>query len=157
VNMAVAREANAQKKLFVSSTTLPTDMNGSGFMPTTFTCSPNAEVYANGLVALVRSAPAKKVYVLAQDVGSGAVMGKHFARQFAALKRPDQELVGEEYHPTFRVSDFGPYITKIIASGADWVVTPNFGPRPPPSIAAGKSARLEREGRNNLPERTRLF
>jgi branched-chain amino acid transport system substrate-binding protein len=128
VNMAVAREANAQKKLFVSSTTLPTDMNGSGFTPTTFTCSPNAEVYANGLVVLVKNSPAKKVYVLAQDVGSGVVMGKHFARQFAVQKRPDQELVGEEYHPTFRITDFGPYITKIIASGADWVVTPNFGP-----------------------------
>ena len=128
VNMAVAREANANKKLFVSSTTLPTDMNGSGFLPTTFTCSPNAEVYANGLVSLVRKSPAKKVYVLAQDVGSGVVMGKHFAKQFAAMKRPDQTIVGEEYHPTFRISDFGPYITKIIASGADWVVTPNFGP-----------------------------
>lgn len=128
VNMALAREAATQKKLFVSTTTLPTDMNGAGFVPTTFTCSPNAEVYANGLVSLMKKSPAKKIYILAQDVGSGVVMGKHFAKQFAAVKRADQSIVGEEYHPTFRISDFGPYITKIIASGADWVVSPNFGP-----------------------------
>jgi len=128
VNMAVAREANAARKIFVSSTTLPTDMTAGGFYPTTFACSPNAEMYGNGQLHVVKNMPFRKIYVLGQDVGSGRVMGEYFARRFPAIKRADQELVGVEYHPTFRVSDFGPYITKVIASGADCLVTPNYGP-----------------------------
>ena len=34
-------------------------------------------------------------------------------------KRPDIEIVGDELHPLFKVTDFSPYIAKIKASGAD--------------------------------------
>ena len=45
-----------------------------------------------------------------------------------AAKRPDIEIVGDELHPLFKVSDFSPYIAKIKASGADTVITGNWGP-----------------------------
>ena len=43
-------------------------------------------------------------------------------------KRPDVEIVGDEVHPLLKVTDFSPYIAKIKASGADSVVTGNWGP-----------------------------
>jgi branched-chain amino acid transport system substrate-binding protein len=42
-------------------------------------------------------------------------------------KRPDIEIVGDELHPMLKVTDFSPYIAKIKASGADTVVTGNWG------------------------------
>ena len=44
-----------------------------------------------------------------------------------AAKRPDIEIVGEELHPLGKVKDFLPYATKIRASGAQAVVTGNWG------------------------------
>ncbi len=37
------------------------------------------------------------------------------------------KIVGDEFHPIGRVKDFAPYIAKIRASGADAVITGNWG------------------------------
>jgi branched-chain amino acid transport system substrate-binding protein len=42
-------------------------------------------------------------------------------------KRPDVEIVGDELHPLLKITDFAPYIAKIKASGADSVITGNWG------------------------------
>jgi branched-chain amino acid transport system substrate-binding protein len=42
-------------------------------------------------------------------------------------KRPDIQIVGDEVHPLLKVTDFSPYIAKINASGADSVITGNWG------------------------------
>jgi branched-chain amino acid transport system substrate-binding protein len=42
-------------------------------------------------------------------------------------KRPDIKIVGDELHPLLKITDFAPYIAKIKASGADTVVTGNWG------------------------------
>ena len=42
-------------------------------------------------------------------------------------KRPDVEIVGDELHPLLKITDFSPYIAKIKASGADSVITGNWG------------------------------
>ena len=44
-----------------------------------------------------------------------------------ARKRPDMQIVGDELHPLGKVKDFAPYIAKIKASGADSVITGNWG------------------------------
>ena len=44
-----------------------------------------------------------------------------------AAKRPDIQIVGDEVHPLLKVTDFAPYIAKIKASGADTVITGNWG------------------------------
>ena len=48
------------------------------------------------------------------------------ARQLGA-KRPDIQIVGDELHPLGRVKDFLPYASKIMASGAQAVLTGNWG------------------------------
>ena len=67
-----------------------------------------------------------KVYLIGQDYSFGQQVVRQ-ARQMIASKRPDIEIVGEELHPMGRVKDFLPYATKIRASGAQAVVTGNWG------------------------------
>ena len=68
----------------------------------------------------------KKVYVLGQNYSHGVQVAK-FAKETLARKRPDIQIVGEDLHPLAQVRDFAPYIAKIKASGADTVITGNWG------------------------------
>ncbi len=68
----------------------------------------------------------QRLYLIGQDYS----FGQHVLRQARALvaqRRPDIEIVGDELHPLGRVRDFMPYATKIKASGAQAVLTPNWG------------------------------
>ena len=68
----------------------------------------------------------KSVYIIGQDYSFGHAVAKEAKRQLGVL-RPDVAIVGEELHPMGRVKDFLPYATKIKASGAQAVLTGNFG------------------------------
>jgi branched-chain amino acid transport system substrate-binding protein len=68
----------------------------------------------------------KKLYLIGQDYSFGQHVLKK-GRQMLAAKRPDIEVVGEELHPIGKVKDFLPYVTKIKASGAQAVLTGNWG------------------------------
>ena len=71
-------------------------------------------------------ASVKKVYLLNQDYSFGHDVSA-LARAALAAKRPDIAVVGDEFHPIGRVKDFTPYVARIRASGADAVVTGNWG------------------------------
>ena len=68
----------------------------------------------------------KKVYLINQDYSFGQGMRKASNAMIKA-KRPDIQIVGDELHPLLKITDFAPYIAKIKASGADSVVTGNWG------------------------------
>lgn len=68
----------------------------------------------------------QKVYLIGQDYSFGQAVLREGRRQLA-LVRPDVQIVGDELHPLGRVKDFIPYATKIKASGAQAVLTGNFG------------------------------
>jgi branched-chain amino acid transport system substrate-binding protein len=68
----------------------------------------------------------KKAYLIGQDYSFGQYVVKQ-SRAMLEARRPDVEIVGEELHPMGRVKDFLPYATKIRASGAQAVVTGNWG------------------------------
>ncbi len=68
----------------------------------------------------------KKVYLINQDYSFGQAVRKE-ARAMLNAKRPDIQIVGDEVHPLLKVTDFSPYIAKINASGADSVITGNWG------------------------------
>ncbi len=67
-----------------------------------------------------------KVYLLNQNYSHGHQVAK-FAKETLARKRPDIRIVGEDLHPLAQTRDFAPYIAKIKASGADTVITGNWG------------------------------
>ena len=68
----------------------------------------------------------QKVYLLNQNYAHGQQVAR-FAKENLARKRPDVQIVGEDLHPLAQVRDFAPYIAKIKASGADTVITGNWG------------------------------
>lgn len=68
----------------------------------------------------------RSVYLIGQDYSFGQAVQREARRQLA-LQRPDIRIVGEELHPVARVKDFLPYATKIKASGAQAVITGNWG------------------------------
>lgn len=68
----------------------------------------------------------KGAYLIGQDYSFGQAVLREARRQLDAL-RPDVHIVGEELHPMARVKDFLPYATKIKASGAQAVITGNWG------------------------------
>ncbi|PJI99448.1 amino acid/amide ABC transporter substrate-binding protein (HAAT family) [Acidovorax sp. 69] len=69
----------------------------------------------------------KQVYLLNQDYAHGKQWAL-YGRQLVGLARPDVQFVGEALHPIGRVKDFAPYLANIKQSGADTVITGNWGP-----------------------------
>ncbi|AVO48200.1 branched-chain amino acid ABC transporter substrate-binding protein [Melaminivora suipulveris] len=67
-----------------------------------------------------------QVYLIGQDYSFGQAVLREARRQLAS-QRPDVAVVGEELHPVGRVKDFAPYAVKIKASGAQAVITGNWG------------------------------
>ncbi len=68
----------------------------------------------------------QKVYILGQNYSHGVQVAR-YAKETLGRKRPDIQIVGEDLHPLAQVRDFAPYIAKIKASGADTVITGNWG------------------------------
>jgi branched-chain amino acid transport system substrate-binding protein len=83
----------------------------------------------------------KKVYLINQDYSFGHAV-KKAAREMLARKRPDVQIVGDDLHPLGKVSDFAPYVAKIKASGADSVITGNWGIDMSLLVKAGRDAGL---------------
>ena len=68
----------------------------------------------------------KSVYLIGQDYSFGQAVLREAKQQLSNL-RPDIQVVAEELHPMGRVKDFLPYASKIKASGAQAVITGNWG------------------------------
>ena len=75
---------------------------------------------------LREDAALKSIYLIGQDYSFGHAVLREARRQLG-LERPDVAIAGEELHPIGRVKDFLPYAAKIKASGAQAVLTGNWG------------------------------
>ena len=88
---------------------------------------PSSEMKIEALTTyLVKRPDVQKVYLLNQDYTHGQQVSKA-SRAYLARKRPDVQLVGDDFVPIAQVRDFAPYVAKIRASGADTVITSNWG------------------------------
>ena len=89
-----------------------------------FTGSVEQRAYAR-----IKSLPAdvKKLYLINQDYVFGHSI-EHDTKEFLTKLRPDIQIVGDEFVPLGQVKDFSPYVTKIKNSGAQSVITGNYGP-----------------------------
>ena len=68
----------------------------------------------------------RKVYLINPDYSAGQAVARA-SREFLKARRPDIEIVGDDMLPLGKVKDFAPYVAKIHASGADAVITNNWG------------------------------
>jgi len=87
----------------------------------------HADMRMAALMDVIRDDKAlKSVYLIGQDYSFGQAVVREARRQLGA-QRPDVQIVGDELHPMARVKDFLPYAVKIKASGAQAVITGNWG------------------------------
>ena len=92
---------------------------------------------------MVRALPKDitKVYMINQDYLFGQATQRDLKR-FLATLRPDIQIVGDEMIPLGKIKDFSSYITKIKASGAQVLLTGNWGPDLTLLIKAGMETGL---------------
>ena len=87
----------------------------------------NSDIKMEALTNYMKGIPSiKKLYLINQDYSFGESVRSQ-AKAMLAAKRPDIQIVGDELHPLLKITDFAPYIAKIKASGADSVITGNWG------------------------------
>jgi branched-chain amino acid transport system substrate-binding protein len=92
-----------------------------------FSFDANSDMKMEALTTFLAKDPhVKKVYLIDQDYSFGHDVSRS-AQEYLKRKRPDIEIVGNDFHPLAKVKDFSPYASKIKASGADTVITGNWG------------------------------
>lgn len=75
---------------------------------------------------VAKSPEIKKIYLINQDYSFGHEVSAD-AKALIGKVRPDIQFVGDEFHPFGKIKDFSPYVLKIKQSGADTVLTGNWG------------------------------
>jgi len=87
----------------------------------------HADMRMTALMSVLKDDKAlQSIYLIGQDYSFGQAVLREARQQLGAL-RPDVRIVGDELHPMARVKDFLPYAAKIKASGAQAVLTGNWG------------------------------
>ncbi len=87
----------------------------------------HSDMKMNALTEQIKGRPEiKKVYIIGQNYSFGKAVAASAVKMLKE-KRPDIEIVGNELHPIGKVKDFTPYVTKIKASGAQAIITGNWG------------------------------
>ncbi len=90
---------------------------------------------------VAKLAAVKKVYLINQDYAHGQAVSRASV-EMLAKKRPDVEVVANDFVALGKVKDFAPYVAKIRASGADSVMTGSWGNDLSLLIKAGNEAGL---------------
>lgn len=104
----------------------PTQTNGAcSFW--NFRFYPDSDMQMDALTnVLAADIAVKKVYIIGADYSFGQQVSRA-AKEMIAKKRPEVQIVGDVLHPYGAVKDFAPYVARIKESGADTVITGNFG------------------------------
>jgi len=126
VGIALNQVSRQYKKLTIQYAAAANEITGKEFSPYSFRVGHIIYPYSQTYGILSAKLGLKKFYIIVMDYAGGRDYGKSFRE---AIKKfvPDAEIVGEVYHPIGN-KDFAPYITKIVDSKPDAVVTGNWGP-----------------------------
>jgi branched-chain amino acid transport system substrate-binding protein len=117
--------AEKNKVIFVNFGAESDFLTGKNFTPymfrTCFTTTNRARAYAE----FFKTKPWRKFYLMNQDYAFGHAVADDF-KKVISKEIPDTKIVGEDFAP-IGTKDFGPYFTKILASGAEIIFTGNYG------------------------------
>ena len=129
--------------VFLNYSAIDPDLTNSKCSFWHFRFDANSDMKMEGLTSFMAKDQAiKKVYIIGQNYSFGHQVTRA-AKDYLKRKRPDIQIVGDDLHPIAQVKDFSPYIAKIKASGADTVVTGNWGADLALLIKAAKDADLK--------------
>jgi branched-chain amino acid transport system substrate-binding protein len=128
VTLAISQTMPRYKKIFVAPASFAMDLTGKYFHPYVFRTDTNAAMLTKSMALYIgkQKKEFKKVYMINQDYSFGHDCANFYER-FIKEIAPDTQIVGKDFHPLFN-KDFAPYISKVKASGADYLLTGNWGP-----------------------------
>jgi len=137
-------ERNPGKEVvFLNQSAVDPDLTNSKCSFWHFRFDANSDMKMEALTAFIEKDPSvKKVYIIGQNYSFGHQVTRA-AKEYLKRKRPDIQIVGDDLHPIGQVKDFSPYIAKIKASGADSVITGNWGADLALLIKAAKDSDLK--------------
>lgn len=121
-------QRNPGKELLVlNHSSIDPDMTGKGCSFWHFQTEANTAMKMKAIANYIKKTPdIKKVYLLNQDYAHGRQWAS-YGKQMVGLARPDIQFVGETFHAIGRVKDFAPYVANVKQSGADTVISGNWG------------------------------
>jgi branched-chain amino acid transport system substrate-binding protein len=125
VAQAIMNVAEKNKVVQVSHATYSDSLTGKDFNRIFFRTCYTTGQFARAFAEYFKTQPYRKFYLINMDYVFGHAVADDF---IAAMKKviPDVQIVGNDFHP-LATKDFAPYISKIIASGAEVVYTGNYG------------------------------
>ncbi|QDZ27804.1 branched-chain amino acid ABC transporter substrate-binding protein [Noviherbaspirillum sp. UKPF54] len=137
-------ERNPGKEvLFVNYAAVDPDLTNSKCSFWHFRFDANSDQKMEALTSFIaKDQGIKKVYIIGQNYAHGHQVSRA-AKDYLKRKRPDIQIVGDDLHPIGQVKDFAPYVAKIKASGADTVITGNWGADLALLVKAAKDADLK--------------
>jgi branched-chain amino acid transport system substrate-binding protein len=137
-------ERNPGKEVvYINYAAVDPDLTNSKCSFWQFRIDANSDMKMEAMTSFMAKKPEiKKVYIIGQNYSFGHQVTRA-AKEYLKRKRPDIQIVGDDLHPIGQVKDFAPYIAKIKASGADTVVTGNWGADLALLIKAAKDADLK--------------
>jgi branched-chain amino acid transport system substrate-binding protein len=125
VAQALMDVAEKNKVIFVNFGAESDFLTGAKFIKymfrTCFTTGNRARAYAE----FFKTKPWRKFYLMNQDYAFGHAVADDF-KKVITKEIPDAKIVGEDFAPIGH-KDFGPFFTKILASGAEIIFTGNYG------------------------------
>ncbi len=136
-------ERNPGKEVvFLNHSAVDPDLTNSKCSFWQFRFDANSDMKLEALTSfMAKDQSIKKVYIIGQNYAHGQQVSRA-SKEYLKRKRPDIQIVGDDLHPIATVKDFSPYVAKIKASGADTVITGNWGADLALLIKAAKDAGL---------------
>lgn len=117
----------AKRVLFLNYSAVDPILTNEKCSPWHFRFDAHADMRMTALMEVLKDDKSvKSVYLIGQDYSFGQAVLREARRQLAA-QRSDVAVVGDELHALGRIKDFAPYAAKIKASGAQAIITGNFG------------------------------
>ncbi len=126
INKHNEREPN-KRVLFLNYSAVDPILTNEKCNPWHFRFDAHADMRMSALMEVLKDDKSvKSIYLMGQDYSFGQAVLREARRQLGA-QRADITIVGDELHPLGRIKDFAPYAAKIKASGAQALITGNFG------------------------------
>jgi len=125
IGKAMGQVAEKEKVIMLNYGAAGDILTGKDFTPYHFRVALSTGQQSGALAAYFAGTPYRKYYILCQDYAFGHDVADAFKKAMNKFK-PGWQLAGEDYHP-LGAKDLGPYISKVIASGAEVLITGNWG------------------------------
>jgi len=126
VALSICQAIPRYKKIYVPVAAFAMDLTGQNFSPYIFRTDANVAILSRTMAMYVgKQKNLKKVYMVNMDYSFGHDVANFYER-FIKEIAPDTQILGKDFHPMFN-KDFAPYISKVKASGADYLLTCNWG------------------------------